>query len=73
MNLPNRAMIENLRKRYPADTRVELIRMDDVQAPPVGTQGKVLFVDDIGSIHVAWDSGSSLAICYGVDQCRIVG
>jgi hypothetical protein len=38
-----------LRSRYPAGTRVELLRMDDVQAPPIGTKGTVTGVDDTGS------------------------
>jgi hypothetical protein len=47
--------------------------MDDVQAPPVGTRGTVLGVDDIGSVMVHWDNGSSLHVVYGEDVCRIVG
>ena len=42
-----------IRREYPAGTRVELVRMDDAQAPPVGTKGTVRGVDDIGSIMVA--------------------
>ena len=38
-------------------------------APPAGTCGTVSYVDDIGSIHVNWDTGSTLAIVYGVDSC----
>jgi hypothetical protein len=38
-----------LRKTYPAGTRVELVQMDDVQAPPAGTKGTVIGVDDTGS------------------------
>ncbi len=63
--------IENLRVRYPKGVRVRLIHMDDVQAPPVGCMGTVRFVDDIGTIHVAWDNGSSLGIVYGVDEIEI--
>ena len=55
---PSRELVASLRKRYPAGTRIELVRMDDVQAPPVGTRGTVTWVDDIGSIMVAWDNGS---------------
>lgn len=51
---------------------VELISMDDTQAPPVGTHGKVVFVDDAGQIHVKWDNGSSLALIPGVDKFKIV-
>lgn len=51
---------------------VELISMDDTQAPPVGTRGKVIFVDDAGQIHVKWDNGSSLALIPEVDKFKIV-
>ena len=63
-------IVERLRKQYPHGTRVELIRMDDKQAPPTGTQGTVTGVDDIGSIMVSWDNGSSLSVVYGEDSCR---
>ena len=42
-----------LREQYPPGTRVELLRMDDPQAPPIGTRGTVRGVDDTGSIMVA--------------------
>jgi len=48
---------------------VELVKMDDIQAPPVGTKGTVTGVDDIGSIMVSWDNGSSLHVVYGEDIC----
>ena len=64
--------IEALRKQYPVGTRVELIRMDDTQAPPVGTKGTVKGVDDIGSIMVSWDNGSSLNVVFGEDEIRII-
>lgn len=63
-------IIERLRKQYPAGTRVELIRMNDEQAPPIGSCGTVIGVDDIGSIMVAWDSGGSLSVVYREDLCR---
>jgi hypothetical protein len=63
-------ILEKLRKQYPPGTRVELIRMEDIQAPPKGTQGTVIGVDDIGSIMVSWDNGSSLSVVYGEDSCR---
>lgn len=72
MNFPSREIVESLRKRYPEGTRVELVKMDDKYAPPVGTQGTVTGVDDIGSIMVSWDSGSSLSVQYGEDVCRVV-
>lgn len=63
-------ILEKLREDYPEGTRVELVRMDDAQAPPVGTKGTVRLVDDIGSICVSWDNGSGLHVVYGEDECR---
>ena len=66
-------IVERLRKEYPAGTRVELIRMDDIQAPPIGTCGTVTGVDDAGSLMISWDNGSSLSVVYGEDLCRKIG
>ena len=72
MRMPGREVIEDLRKHYPKGSRVELDLMDDPQAPPQGTRGTVLGVDDIGSIMVAWDNGSGLHVVYGEDSCHLV-
>ena len=69
---PNRAIIERLRREYPVGTRVELVRMDDQQAPPIGTKGTVQYVDDAGSLLVAWDNGCGLNVAYGEDIVRKV-
>ena len=63
-----KAEVEKLRQQYPAGSVVRLIRMDDIQAPPVGTLGTVRYVDDIATIHVSWETGSSLGIVYGIDE-----
>ena len=47
---PSRATVERVRREYPAGTRVELVSMDDRQAPPPGTHGTVLAVDDTASL-----------------------
>lgn len=65
-----RETVERLRREYPVGCRVELLQMEDVQAPPIGTKGTVRGVDDIGSIMVSWDTGSSLSVVYGEDSCR---
>jgi hypothetical protein len=49
MMLPTKAEIECLRVTFPAGTRIELIEMDDPQAPAPGTKGTVTEVDDTGS------------------------
>lgn len=66
---PDRNTVEQLRKEYPAGCRVKLLKMDDIQAPPIGTEGTVVHVDDTGSICVRWDTGSGLNVVYGVDRC----
>lgn len=65
-----RETAERLRREYPVGCRVELVQMDDVQAPPIGTKGTVRGVDDIGSIMVRWDNGCGLSVAYGEDMCR---
>ena len=66
------ATIERLEKMYPGGTRIELCQMDDPQAPKVGTLGTVIAVDDIGSLLVEWDNGSSLNVIYGKDIVKVV-
>lgn len=70
MRFANRKEVENLRKQHPSGTRVELVQMDDVQAPAIGTQGTVLGVDDTGSLLMRWDNGSGLNVIFGVDRVR---
>lgn len=64
--------LRRLREQYPKGSRVELLQMDDQQAPPAGTLGTVIGVDDIGSIMVRWDNGCGLSVVWGVDSCRRV-
>ena len=72
MRFPSKEVVERIRKEFPSGTRVELLQMDDPQAPPIGTQGTVMGVDDIGSIMVAWDNGSGLSVAFGEDLCQKV-
>ena len=67
---PSQKTVDLVRKQYPAGCSVELTHMDDVQAPPIGTKGTVIGVDDTGSIMVRWANGSSLNVVYGEDTCR---
>ena len=72
MRFPSKEQIAALQERYPSGTRVELLGMDDPQAPPMGTRGEVMGVDDAGQILVRWETGSSLRLISGVDSFRIV-
>lgn len=69
---PSKETVERIRKDFPSGSRIELLKMDDPQAPPTGSLGTVIAVDDIGSILVKWDCGSSLNVVYGEDLCRKV-
>ena len=72
MRMPGKEVVERLREDFPVGCRVELLQMDDPQAPPIGTLGTVVGVDAVGTIHVNWDNGCGLGIAYGADDCRRV-
>jgi len=74
MRFPSEETIARLREMYPKGTRVELVSMDDpyTRLKP-GDKGRVDFVDDGGTVHISWDSGSHLGVVYGVDQVRRIG
>ena len=73
MKFPSREIVERIRREYPAGTRVERVRMEDVQAPPAGTKGTVKGVDDTGLRRQCWENGSGLNVVYGEDMVRKVG
>lgn len=68
MTLPTKETVEMLRSGYPNGMRVRLVKMNDLQAPPLGTEGTVVGVDDTGSLLMHWDNGSHLNIVYGSDE-----
>ena len=67
---PLAELVKILRATYPKGSRVVLVKMDDIQAPPLGTKGTVQGVDDLGTIMVHWDNGSHLGAVLGADICR---
>lgn len=66
--------LEYLRKKFPPGTRVELVSMNDPYNTKLkpGDLGTVVAVDDAGTIHTAWDCGSSLGVAFCEDSCRPV-
>ena len=69
MRIPNRDTVEQIKKKYPPGTRIELISMKDPYSPvPPGTRGTVQMVDDAGTIHPKFDNGCGLNVVYGVDE-----
>ncbi len=68
---PSRETVMRLKNMYPKGTRVELISMNDPYShPKPGEKGTVTMVDDIGTVFVNWESGSSLGVVYGEDFIR---
>ena len=64
-------MLKQLKEHYTAGTRVILIRMSDPYTNlRQGDRGTVTMVDDIGTVHVNWDRGSTLGVVFGEDECR---
>ena len=64
MQFPSKETVARLRNMYPMGTRVELVSMDDpyTKLKP-GDKGRVDFIDDGGTVHISWDSGSRLGAC----------
>ena len=72
MIFPSRTMLYRVRREYPVGTRIILESMDDPQAPPPGTRGTVVGVDDTASLLVNWDNGSHLNVILEADRVRII-
>ena len=64
--------LKRLRELYKKGMRVELAYMDDKFAPPKGTRGTIVGIDDAGSIMTHWDNGSSLSLLEDADDFHIV-
>lgn len=59
------------RIRFKPGTRVELVSMNDPYSTlKPGERGFVSEVDDIGTVHIKWDNGSTLGVVYGADQIK---
>lgn len=53
--------------------RVRLVSTDDPYTRlQSGEQGTAQFIDDMGTLHVNWDSGSSLGLVSGHDRWQFV-
>lgn len=71
MKFPNKAQVEGVRKAYPKGTRVELVSMSDPYTTlKTGDLGTVAFVDDIATVFVNWDNGSTLGVVYNEDAIK---
>ena len=68
------AEIKAIKEKYVSGTKIKLLEpmKDEMYSVETGTIGEVDFVDDIGTIHMDWDSGSSLGLIPEVDSFEIV-
>ena len=63
----------DLMKNQLEGKRIELVSTSDPYTNlKAGDLGTVEFVDDMGTVHVAWDNGSMLGLVPGEDQYRFV-
>ncbi len=54
--------------------RIRLLGDSDTEAGlRAGMEGEVIVVDSLGTIHVAWDDGTSLGLIPGVDRYQVLG
>lgn len=71
MDVIERDELKRLREKFIEGIRVALTKMEG-ETIPIGTKGTVRYVDDIGTIHVNWDNGSTLGVAYGVDKVIVI-
>jgi len=64
-----RTDLDYLKKEYPAGTRLRLIQMDDPYTTlTAGAMGIVTGIDDLGTLQMAWDTGSTLGLRNVIDR-----
>jgi hypothetical protein len=73
---PEKEAVRRRKELFSAGDRVAAVyfaegRVDDNLTVPAGTEGSVMHVDDIGTVHVAWDNGVRLGILLE-DKGRII-
>ena len=64
--------VEQIKKKYPVGTRIQLDHMEGERDMPDGLRGTVEHVDDQGQLHMKWDNGRSLAVVPNVDDFYIL-
>lgn len=68
-DIPKPWQIDTLKQRYPPGTRVRVSDFNDPYTHiPSGTEGTVIAVDDIGTVHCNFDNGTSIGLISGTDE-----
>ena len=64
--------IKEIENKYRPGSKVKLVKMYDLYAPPKGTIGIIQGVDGAGNILVNWENGSSLSLISIIDEFEII-
>ena len=54
--------LQKIKDLYPEETRIKLLKDMDDEYLKAGATGRVDYIDDMGTIHMKWDCGSSLVL-----------
>ena len=63
--------LQKIKDLYPEETRIKLLKDMDDEYLKAGATGRVDYIDDMGTIHMDWDCGSSLGLIVGKDDFEI--
>ncbi|MFV0239254.1 MAG: DUF4314 domain-containing protein [Lacrimispora sphenoides] len=71
---PTREQVNRIKEQYPIGTLIELTAdMEDAYAPILkGTQGEIVSIDDVGTLHMKWSDGRSLGVVVGEDSFKVL-
>ena len=73
MQFPSESYLEQLRKKVPCRNEITADFYANEKYPILpGTVGEVTHIDDVGSIHMRWENGSSLALIPEIDSFQTV-
>ncbi len=64
--------VEQIKKKYPPGSRIELDGMENERDMPVGLKGTVRYVDDAGQLGMLWDNGRTLSLIPNADLFHIL-
>lgn len=67
-----RKNVEQIKQQYKTGTKLRLIKMEGEPQMKAGIIGTVDMVDDMGQIHMHWETGSCLALDTELDTFEIV-